>query len=214
MDFLGIGPAELIVILLVIILVIGPKDIGKTARSIGRFLNRVYKSDEWRTVTEASRTIRTLPNRLAREAELEELQEIKDTFEDAKKDLVDAKDEIEESTKELKEGQEEVIQEVKSIDNEMKAWVAPASSELEEAKKDLVDAKDEIDETTKELKKDQEEMIQELKSIDNETKSRIAPASSKSEVTESKPAPLPEPSSTDQKQPDQKSNDEIGDSAD
>jgi Sec-independent protein translocase protein TatA len=129
MDFLGIGPAELIVILLVIILVIGPKDIGNTAKSLGRFLNRVFKSDEWRTITEASKTIRTLPNRLAREAELEELQEIKDTFEDAKKDLVEAKDEIDESTKALKEGQQEMIQEVKSIDNEMKSWVAPSISE-------------------------------------------------------------------------------------
>ena len=73
MDFLGIGAAEFILILLVIILVIGPKDIGKTAGTAGRFLNRLYKSDEWRTITEASKTIRTLPNRLAREAELEEL---------------------------------------------------------------------------------------------------------------------------------------------
>jgi sec-independent protein translocase protein TatB len=129
MDILGIGPAELILILLVIILVIGPKDIGKTARSIGRFLNRLYKSDEWRTVTEASRTIRTLPNRLAREAELEELKEIKDTFDDAKKDLVEAKDDLEESTKEIKETQKELKQDVQSIDDGMKSWTTPTSSE-------------------------------------------------------------------------------------
>jgi Sec-independent protein translocase protein TatA len=116
-------------IILVIILVIGPKDIGKTARSLGRFLNRLYKSDEWRTVTEASRTIRTLPNRLAREAELEELKEIQDTIEDAKKDLTGAKHEIEESTKTIKESQKELTQEVKSIDAEMKSWVAPSSTD-------------------------------------------------------------------------------------
>ena len=129
MDFLGIGPAEFILILLVIILVIGPKDIGKTAQTLGRFLNRLYKSDEWRTITEASKTIRTLPNRLAREAELEELKEIKDTFKDAKKDLVEAKEELDEGAKSIKKTEKELIQEVKSIDDDMKSWVAPTSSE-------------------------------------------------------------------------------------
>ena len=85
MDFLGVGPLELIFVLIIALLIIGPNDIGKTARTIGKFLNRLYKSEEWRALTEASRTIRTLPNRLAREAELEEFKDIKDSFKDASK---------------------------------------------------------------------------------------------------------------------------------
>ena len=129
MDFLGIGPAELLLIFLVIILVIGPKDIGKTARSIGRFLNRLYKSDEWRTITQASKTIRTLPNRLAREAELEELNKVKSELEETKKDLEETKRDLDADTKIMKEAQKDLMEETKAIDKDMKAWVEPLEKE-------------------------------------------------------------------------------------
>ncbi|MEJ2011036.1 MAG: twin-arginine translocase TatA/TatE family subunit [Anaerolineales bacterium] len=75
MDIFGIGAPELVFILIIALVVIGPKDLGKLGRQIGRFLNRLYRSESWRTLNEASRTLRTLPNRLAREAALEELDE-------------------------------------------------------------------------------------------------------------------------------------------
>ena len=120
MDFLGVGPLELIFVLIIAILIIGPRDLGKTAKTLGRFLNRVYKSDEWKALTEASRTLRTLPNRLAREAELEELDEIKET--------------IRETAQDLKKSQKELTQEAQSTiskltlapeDDAMKAWTTP-----------------------------------------------------------------------------------------
>lgn len=77
MDILGIGPLELLFILLIALIVVGPKDLGKMARSAGRFLNRLYRSEFWHTMTETSQQIRTLPNRLAREAALEELDQVK-----------------------------------------------------------------------------------------------------------------------------------------
>jgi Sec-independent protein translocase protein TatA len=76
-DFLGIGPLELMFVILIALIVIGPKDMSKTARSAGRYLNRMYRSETWRAVTQASRTLQTLPNRLAREAQLEELDEVR-----------------------------------------------------------------------------------------------------------------------------------------
>jgi Sec-independent protein translocase protein TatA len=74
MEFLGIGPLELLFIVIVVIVVIGPRDIQKTMRTLGRALNSLYKSEGWKAFTEVSRQVRTLPNRLAREAELEEVQ--------------------------------------------------------------------------------------------------------------------------------------------
>jgi Sec-independent protein translocase protein TatA len=142
MDFLGIGPAELILIFLVIILVIGPKDIGKTARSIGRFLNRMYKSEEWRTIVQASRTIRTLPNRLAREAEMEELKEVKSALEETKKDLQDVEKEIDRDSKMIGEAQKELIQETKAIDEDMKAWVEPPKEDTETVEAAVPEASD------------------------------------------------------------------------
>jgi len=79
MEFLGIGPLELMFILLLILLVFGPKDIARTARSIGHFLNRLYRSENYKIIQKTSDELRNLPNRLAREAQLEELQkEMKD----------------------------------------------------------------------------------------------------------------------------------------
>ena len=74
MEFLGIGPLELLFIVVIIVVVIGPKDIQRTMRSIGKGLNSLYKSEGWKAFNEVSRELRTLPNRLAREAELEEIQ--------------------------------------------------------------------------------------------------------------------------------------------
>jgi sec-independent protein translocase protein TatB len=85
MDIFGIGWLELVFILIIAMIVVGPRDLGKVGRQIGRFLNRMYKSDGWRMLNETSRTIRTLPNRLAREAALEELDAVRDSIKDAGK---------------------------------------------------------------------------------------------------------------------------------
>jgi sec-independent protein translocase protein TatB len=75
MEVLGIGPLEALFVLILALLVVGPRELGRAARSFGRFLNRLYRSEGWAAITQASRNLRTLPNRLAREAALEELDE-------------------------------------------------------------------------------------------------------------------------------------------
>jgi len=77
MEILGIGPLEALLIILIALIAVGPKDLGKAARSSGRLLNQLYKSEAWHNLSQASRSIRTLPNRLAREAALEELAQVK-----------------------------------------------------------------------------------------------------------------------------------------
>lgn len=71
MDILGIGPLELILVFIMIILVFGPEDLQTAGRKIGRILNQAMKSDTWKAIRSVSQEIRTLPNKLAREAELE-----------------------------------------------------------------------------------------------------------------------------------------------
>ena len=71
MDLLGIGPLELLLVLILILLIFGPEDLAKSGKKIGTFLNRVIKSDMWKAIRSISTEIRTLPNKLAREAELE-----------------------------------------------------------------------------------------------------------------------------------------------
>jgi len=87
MNILGIGPLELLFIILIILLVLKPEDIGKMARSAGKALNRVYRSSEWRMVSRAARDLKNLPNRLMREAELEELNTIRKDLEETSRTL-------------------------------------------------------------------------------------------------------------------------------
>lgn len=74
MEFLGIGPLELLFIVFIALIILGPKDMEKTAKTIGKGLNQLVRSDTWKTVTEASRKLRTLPTELMREANLDDFQ--------------------------------------------------------------------------------------------------------------------------------------------
>ena len=74
MNILGIGPLELIFVLLVMVLVLGPEDITKAGKKLGGFLREVRKSDAWAGITNAKRTLSDLPAALVREAELEDIK--------------------------------------------------------------------------------------------------------------------------------------------
>jgi len=75
MDILGVGPLELIFILLLALIIMGPKDMVKSGRTIGRFLRKIVTSPSWHAVQKTSREVRNLPNRLIREAGLEEMKD-------------------------------------------------------------------------------------------------------------------------------------------
>jgi Sec-independent protein translocase protein TatA len=72
MDFLGIGPMELAFIVIIALIVLGPKDMAKTGRTVGKFMRDVVKSDTWRAIKTTTRELEHLPNRMMREAGLEE----------------------------------------------------------------------------------------------------------------------------------------------
>jgi Sec-independent protein translocase protein TatA len=73
MEILGIGPLELFFILIIALIILGPGDMVKAGRTLGRLMRKVVTSPEWRTVQKASRELKYLPNRLMREANLEDL---------------------------------------------------------------------------------------------------------------------------------------------
>jgi sec-independent protein translocase protein TatB len=76
MEIFGIGPQELFFIVLIAIIVLGPRDMQKAGKTVGRWLNQVMRSDGWKAFQRASREIRNLPTNLMREANLEELQKM------------------------------------------------------------------------------------------------------------------------------------------
>jgi len=76
MEILGIGPTELLFIVVLALIILGPRDMQKAGRTIGKWLRQVVTSDGWKLFQQTSREIQTLPNRLMREAALEELKEV------------------------------------------------------------------------------------------------------------------------------------------
>lgn len=77
MEILGIGPLELLLIMVLALIIFGPKDIEKAGRTVGRGLYKLLNSETWRTLNHVSKKIRTLPNMLMREANLEDMEKKK-----------------------------------------------------------------------------------------------------------------------------------------
>jgi sec-independent protein translocase protein TatB len=75
MEFLGVGPSELIFIIIIALIVLGPKDMQKAGRTLGKWMRSIVTSDGWKMFQQTSRELRTLPNRLMREAN-EDLNQI------------------------------------------------------------------------------------------------------------------------------------------
>ncbi len=83
MEFLGVGPLEFIVILIIALIIFSPKDLAKGAKEIGRFINRLYRSEAWKSMRQVSQEMQNLPTRLAREAQLEDLKELEEDIQKA-----------------------------------------------------------------------------------------------------------------------------------
>jgi len=139
MNIFGIGSLEILFIMVIALIFIGPQDIGKYARSAGRFLNHFYRSDTWRLFRETSRNLRSLPNRLAQEASLKELEEIKHSIEDTTGELNAIRVKVEQTGKELAESVKTTTeketprkQESRRFEEGFKAW----SPQNEEPKSD------------------------------------------------------------------------------
>lgn len=71
MEILGIGPSELLFIIIIALIVLGPKDMQKAGKTMGRWLNNLVRSDGWKAFQQTSKEIRNLPTKLMREANLE-----------------------------------------------------------------------------------------------------------------------------------------------
>ncbi|MCC6567853.1 MAG: hypothetical protein IT315_01305 [Anaerolineales bacterium] len=74
MEILGVGPSEFVFIVLIAIIVIGPKNMKQAGRTIGHLLNRYVTSDAGKVVANTFREVTNLPQRLMREANLEDFQ--------------------------------------------------------------------------------------------------------------------------------------------
>ncbi len=96
MEILGIGPQELLLIIILVLILFGPNDLQKTGRLIGKWLRQIVMSDGWKLFQQTSREIQTLPNRLMREAQFDELKNVGNEI---KGDLKQTADAVRENTR-------------------------------------------------------------------------------------------------------------------
>src|SRR4030067_1657981 len=120
MDILGVGPLELLFIFLIALIFLGPNDMVKAGRTLGRMMRKVVTSDAWREITR----LRTLPNQLMREAGLEEgLKELNDIQKELPKAL-----EFDELNV-LGEMEPDAMDEKVGEQHDLTAWTTPQAGE-------------------------------------------------------------------------------------
>jgi sec-independent protein translocase protein TatB len=78
MEIFGIGASELVFIFIIALIVLGPRDMQKAGRTVGRWLNQLVRSDSWKVFQRTSTELRNLPRNLMREANMEVAEMEKD----------------------------------------------------------------------------------------------------------------------------------------
>ena len=114
MEFLGIGPLELLFVIILALIIFGPNDMIKAGKTIGRVLRGIITSPNWRAIQETSKEIRNLPNRLMREAGIDDLQKELPKLDAIRKDL----------------GVDEMQQDIHQIGRELSEWTTPPRKEI------------------------------------------------------------------------------------
>jgi sec-independent protein translocase protein TatB len=72
MDFLGIGPLELLLIFVLALILLGPKEMVSTAKKAAEAIRKVTQSDFWKEAVDSSREIRQLPTQIMKDTGLDE----------------------------------------------------------------------------------------------------------------------------------------------
>jgi Sec-independent protein translocase protein TatA len=87
MEVLGVGLPELAFIVLIALILLGPKDMVAAGRTLGRFLRKFITSPAWHVMRHTGEEIQKLPTKLMREAGLEELQAMQKEVQDVTRDV-------------------------------------------------------------------------------------------------------------------------------
>jgi Sec-independent protein translocase protein TatA len=74
MEILGVGVPEMAFIVLIALILLGPKDMIAAGRTLGGFLRKFLTSPTWQAMRRTGEELQQLPTKLAREAGLEDLQ--------------------------------------------------------------------------------------------------------------------------------------------
>jgi Sec-independent protein translocase protein TatA len=90
MEILGVGLPEMFFIVLIALILLGPKEMLEASRTIGRALRKFITSPTWQAMRATGQELQQLPTKLMREAGLEELDQMRQEVQGATKELQEA----------------------------------------------------------------------------------------------------------------------------
>lgn len=124
MEIFNIGFGELFFIILIALVVLGPEQMIKIAHGLGKLIRSVVRSPIWAEILSTSRQIREFPEKIMREAELDEsLKELKRTTDDIQT-------EIRKIDQENLKVSSEIQSEIRTIDQEGQKISAELQTEM------------------------------------------------------------------------------------
>lgn len=124
MELFNIGFGELFFIILIALVVLGPEQMIKIAHGLGKLIRSVVRSPIWTEILSTSRQIREFPEKIMREADLEEsLDEIKHTTDEIQM-------EIQKVNQESLKVSSEIQSEIRTIDQEGQKIFAELQTEM------------------------------------------------------------------------------------
>ncbi|MCE5207236.1 MAG: hypothetical protein LLG42_02880 [Chloroflexi bacterium] len=89
MEIFNIGPMELLLIVMIALIVLGPEEMVRTGRKLAKSVSKIIRSPVWKSLVNTSQEIRELPQKFIHEAELdetvEELNKMNKQFQDIAK---------------------------------------------------------------------------------------------------------------------------------
>ena len=76
MEILGVGPLEFVFVLVIMLLLLGPKGMVKVVHDVGEFLRKLVQSPVWKSIINSSQEIREVQTQIIKESGLD--QSLKD----------------------------------------------------------------------------------------------------------------------------------------
>lgn len=127
MEILGIGPLEVLLVIILALVILGPQDMVLTARKLGAWIRKIVRSPMWREIMETSREIREIPTTLIRDSGIEEaVAELKDTSAVVRSELNEATQAI---SAEVQQANQDLTSEVQQASSELAGEVETAAAE-------------------------------------------------------------------------------------
>lgn len=120
MKLFNIGTQEITFLIILMLVFLGPGEMKRGAKSLGRIIRRITRSDTWRSILSFYNDVREYPQQLMDELEVEELQK-------------DIQNEITQIKKNMDQETDDSIRAINLVYNEQRSEITEISQTLKDS---------------------------------------------------------------------------------